>query len=425
MRELFFKKITIYIACSVSLFTSHVFSNGCESTNIYRQLNKPFDTYLAERKQSFGTCYAEASTFAYNLGIKDKGEIIHALSAIPGLVVEDRQISVDGGRIGEFNFRKSTTRVCGYNKIYNHMLNFKDWVKSEFEITLNESEAEESFLTMMQAIYLVADTKFENNNDAELIKLLYSIKTRSDEAIYFNLNAYLKELYYKSLPEIKRDNTAVNIIYPIMEYEDPLKKIRANFITIAEHYFKKKLVFSSKGSMLKTDTIVKLIYHAMKKYSVSNFYEFLANYLSGLCDEKSKVIIDQKVFTDKAIRIEGIESLTEITELLKRNFPLVLSIDASALQSSNRGSHLVTLLGTKRERNNSCSLLIRNSWGRSYPESTNCECYDKVLKKYKSCYVMGGVTEANQVVLGCWHPAAKILSSGDTSFKAINFNRRN
>lgn len=390
----------------------------CEYTNVYRTLNPQFGEYLLDRSQSFGTCYAESSSFAYNLKISDKKNTIHPLAAISYLVSSVNKKSVDGGVMGEFNLINKNPRVCSFGKISSHIELFREWVNSQLDLNLSSKRVESDFLLLMQVIYLVRDAKLTERN-FDLYKIISAIEIKSKEAIYLNMDDYLNSIYLSMLnSEMKRDNTMVNIVYPILEEKSLYNSMLDNFQKVVEFYYKKNFIYSPRKSFLDIKKIAGLITNALNRTSVDSFYKFLNAYFDGICNSESKVSIEPSYFTNEVKNINKDRSLSDIIFLLKTNHPILLAVDAKVLDRKNSGSHRVVLLGTKSTRYGSCRVLLRNSWGRVYPESSECECYDKASNSFKTCFLGNNSIGSDEVLLGCWHNASTVIEAS-TLYQAL------
>lgn len=391
----------------LTINSSIVFAS-CESINIYKQF-ETYSDYLAPRIQNYGTCYAEASSYAYNVAIPDKSKIIHPLYFINFHGLKYKQNTVDYGGL-DFKYDKNGQyKVCPYKDIKNALNEYVILVNDLFNKQINELNAESDIIAILQAMMILRDADLQLTQE-QIVDFFKKIKSFKKDPLYLkHMEALAKEFpYQQDLSVTPRDNALVD--YMTISKHEKTQKIFSQKNILFNILKIQNLIMTFEepnGSLLinlkfvkffqKIDKIVNQTKNGSIKLALNLF-------LNDSCSDVVKFNIDENYNNghQKKNTIDRDEVLSELSSYLKKNLPVKLHIDYVAIDKKQNGDHGVVLMGTRPTRIGSCDILVRNSRGLKYNNFKSCYCFNKSSNKFEACYPLNPVAN-NQDVLACWY----------------------
>lgn len=384
---------------------------SCDNINIYDQVGQ-FSSNMLPREQNYGTCYAEASSYSYNIAEKIEAKHIHPMYFMVFLVSPNNNTSVDYGAINNI-MKDASSMVCPLSSIEALVLSYKNVVKETFGIDISLIKAEADLIAILQAMVLFRNVDTFQAR-ADINEFLQRTKVKQGNTLYLNnVIAAAKSIFIDSnLIAMPRDNTLVvqNMYYDKNMEMLHLQSVLLDIMKI--HY----LGINSSEKYIKTtpnfnkyfEKVARIIKDDKGESFKKTFYEFL----NQQCDAKSKIAVNQKSIGNQYIRPNSADPdtyLAKMTSSLRNNLPVKLSLDARIFNHNVEGSHAVVLMGSRPTRNKSCELLIRNSWGTDYQNFSSCHCFNKTKKTFESCYPSPNM-DSNYIVLACWYRWNEVLS---------------
>ncbi len=359
----------------------------CEAFNIFEQIGT-YHSHMGPRDQNYGTCYAEASSYAYNLVEKSCEDRIHPLYFVYFNGSRNNIISVDSGYTNNSEIPFIQEPICSYEGVENIIHDYLVLIQSLFSINISMAEAERDLIAALQAYMILLNVKSNLPLIAKYQLLKLNGLFKSEETyLQNNLTINSKILYtIKSTSNLLAD--ILQLLYGKSLNLEKLKN--ANL---------KQWDFDFKNNSLR---------YKSEKY---DFKKLIYSFFNDRCSSQNTMNAFSLYHNNKqAIEINSKNrqtTLANIITYLKHGNPVTLSLNGKVLDPATDGMHGVVIVGSRFTRARTCEILIRNSWGEKYPGVSDCYCYDHSQSKFKGCY-NGENKKKSLEVLGCWYNWEKI-----------------
>lgn len=351
----------------------------CSSVNIYQELGE-FQLHMSPRMQNYGTCYAEAASYSYNIAVNSCEKKIHPLHYIFFAGNQRDKLSVNGGFTSQFLAPSKNVEICSYDGVEYTLSKYSNLIQQAFKLHLSPLESEADLIAILQAAMLLKNVNLNSPISFKYLILKYNQLVRADEI-------YLKYSFPKGIfnnPEAGSEKSL--------------------FANILEMHYKKNIAedFLTNKQFKDFDSQVEKSLMQVKK---NNLKQLIFNFFNNICVPGEKFHVAASKLNDELLVInqkDNQKTLERIIKNLENKKPVRLSIDAVALDPNSKGAHAVVIMGSRPTRGGACEVLIRNSWGELYPNSISCTCYDHTYKEFKSCSPAVD-DDKNIEVLACWY----------------------
>jgi hypothetical protein len=280
----------ILLLCCAFLNLSNLWAN-CTSTNIYDHVGE-FSNHLLPRDQNYGTCYAEAASYAYNVVVKDDLKLIHPMYFMTFLGSVDDKVSVDGGSISNI-INTNSSFVCPLSSIEAVVFEYKKLVKDLFSKEIDLINAEADMIAILQAMILFSSVD-AYQAQVDIVEFFELAKAKQGKTLYLNnIVAAAKSIHLNlKLTPMPQDNTRVvqNLYIDSTFLRQHLKM---NLLTIMKiHYLGISASDKNIDITPRFNTFFLKINEVVKNFERDTFKNILFEFLNKQCAEKSKILIN-------------------------------------------------------------------------------------------------------------------------------------